>query len=124
MQVIENCSASLSNYEVLNLLQKVEPNEKMNNLATITYLASKYLEDTPCIKQNPEKIRKFLQEIGSFNLTKCEKLTLLNLCPTTPLEIQLIIEDSEDRLSDDDVEAVLQIIANLREDEQQDTKQT
>lgn len=123
MQVIESCSAYLSNYEVLELLQNIECNEKSNNLATITYLASKYLEDTQCMKQNPEKIRKFLEAIEPFNLTKCEKLTLLNLCPTRPIEIQLIIEDSEDRLSEKDVEAVLQVIANLREDEQ-DTEQS
>ncbi|XP_032683888.1 DNA-directed RNA polymerase III subunit RPC9 [Odontomachus brunneus] len=124
MQVEDSCSAYLSNYEVYNLLQNIECNEKSNNLATINYLASKYLDDTPCTKQNPEKIKKFLQAIESFNLTKCEKLTLLNLCPTTPLEIQLIIEDSEDRLSEQEVEAILQIIANVREDEQQDSEQT
>ncbi|XP_011148206.1 DNA-directed RNA polymerase III subunit RPC9 [Harpegnathos saltator] len=118
MQVVESCSAYLSNYEVLDLIQNVESSEKFKNLATITFLTKGYLGSTPCIKQNPEKIKKFLQAIGSFNLTKCEKLTLLNLCPTTALEIQLIVEDSEDRLSEEDVTAVLQIIANLRESEQ------
>lgn len=126
MEVVKSCSAYLSNYEVLDLLQnmKSQKKQKMNQLATIAYQTIRYLEDTPCKKQTPEKIREFLRAMQPFNLTKCEKLTLLNLCPTTPLEIQLIVEDSEDRLTEKDVETVLQTIANLREDEDQETEQT
>lgn len=62
----------------------------MNQLATITYQTIKYLEYTPCRKQNPEKIREFLKAMEPIKLTKAEKLTLLNHCPTTPLEIQLV----------------------------------
>lgn len=62
----------------------------MSQLATITYQTIKYLEDTPCMKQTPEKIREFLKAMERFKLTKAEKLALLNICPTTPLEIQLV----------------------------------
>lgn len=77
------------------MLQSIKSNKKQkmtqNQLATITYQTIRYLEDTPCKKQSPEKIKKFLQSMEPFNLTKCEKLTLLNVCPKTALEIQLVL---------------------------------
>ncbi|XP_015191218.1 PREDICTED: DNA-directed RNA polymerase III subunit RPC9 isoform X1 [Polistes dominula] len=120
MEVLNSCSALLSNYEVLDMLQSMKSNKKQkmtqNQLATITYQTIRYLEDTPCKKQTPEKIRKYLEAMKSFNLTKSEKLTLLNICPKTALEIQLIIEDSEERLSNEEVESLLEIIQNCFEE--------
>ncbi|OAD58296.1 DNA-directed RNA polymerase III subunit RPC9 [Eufriesea mexicana] len=123
MEVLKECSAYLSNYEVLNILQSIKANKKQkmkqNQLASITYQTIRYLEKTPCNRQSPEKIRDFLKAMEPFKLTKCEKLTLLNMCPKTPLEIQLIVEDSEDRLTDEEVDSLLQVVANyLGEDEQ------
>lgn len=88
-----NWNTLLSNYEVLDILQNTKSykKQKTNQLATITYQTIKYLEDTPCKKQSKEKITEFLKAMESKKLTKAEKLTLLNLCPTTPLEIQLVI---------------------------------
>ncbi|KYQ60188.1 DNA-directed RNA polymerase III subunit RPC9 [Trachymyrmex zeteki] len=94
----------------------------MNQLATITYQTLKYLEYMPCNKQNPKKIQEFLRAMEAIKLSKSEKLTLLNLYPTTPLEIQLMVEESEERLSEEEVETVLQIVAKVQEDEE-DTEQ-
>ncbi|XP_017788041.1 PREDICTED: DNA-directed RNA polymerase III subunit RPC9 [Habropoda laboriosa] len=126
MEVIKECSAYLSNYEVLDILQNIKANKKQkmkqNQLATITYQTIRYLEETPCKRQTPEKIRSFLKAMEPFKLTKCEKLTLLNVCPKTPLEIQLIVEDSEDRLNDEEVESLLQVITNYLGEDEQDEK--
>ncbi|CAK9809471.1 DNA-directed RNA polymerase III subunit RPC9 [Anthophora quadrimaculata] len=126
MEVVKECSAYLSNYEVLDILQNIKANKKQkikqNQLATITYQTIRYLEETPCKRQTPEKIRNFLKAMEPFKLTKCEKLTLLNVCPKTPLEIQLIVEDSEDRLNDEEVESLLQVIANYLGEDEQDEK--
>ncbi|XP_031844283.1 CGRP receptor component [Nomia melanderi] len=123
MEVLKECAAYLSNYEVLDILQNIKANKKQkmkqNQLATITYQTIRYLEETPCKKQSSEKIRDFLKAVESFKLTKCEKLTLLNVCPKTPLEIQLIVEDSEERLSDEEVESLLQAVTNYLGEEEQ-----
>ena len=50
----------------------------------------KYLQDTPCIHQSPEKIDKFLVHLKEFKLTKSEKLMLLNNTPTSALDIQVV----------------------------------
>ncbi|NP_001136339.1 CGRP receptor component isoform X1 [Nasonia vitripennis] len=122
MEVLKECSAYLSNYEVLDILQSIKSNKKqkaLNQLATITYQTIRYLEDTPCKKQSPEKINSFLQALEPFKLTKCEKLTLLNQCPKNALELQLIIEDSEDRLTEEQFEALLKVIAEHLDEEEQ-----
>lgn len=90
---LKETSAHLSNYEVLDILKGIKSNKKQksrNQLATITYQTIRYLEETPCKDQTPEKIRDFLKAVEAFNLTKSEKLILLNLCPKTALEIQLV----------------------------------
>lgn len=122
MEVLKECSSYLSNYEVLDILQNIKSNKKQkmtqNQLATITYQTIRYLEDTPCKRQSPEKIREFLKVLEPFKLTKCEKLTLLNVCPKTQLEMQLIVEDCDERLTDEDVESLLQVIANYLGDDE------
>jgi len=126
MKVIKgNWNTLLSNYEVLNILQNTKSYKKqVTQLATITYQTVKYLEDTPCKKQNPEKIREFLKAMEPIKLTKAEKLTLLNLCPTTPLEIQLMVEESEERLTEEEVENVLQCVAMVQGAEQNAEQET
>lgn len=124
MEVLKECSAYLSNYEVLDILQNMKANKKQkmkqNQLATITYQTIRHLEETPCKGQSPEKIEKFLKAVESFKLTRCEKLSLLNLCPKTPLEIQLIVEDSEERLTDGEIILLLQVITNYLTDQLDD----
>ena len=125
----------VSNYEVLNLLQekmkddagkKRHKKQRQENLATISYEVTKYLEKTPCKLQNEDVIRDFLVEVAPFNLTKGEKLQLLNLRPSTPVEIQLIIEESEERLkTDEELEKLLAIVEKLpvhEEDTEKDVK--
>ncbi|XP_074636257.1 DNA-directed RNA polymerase III subunit RPC9-like [Acropora palmata] len=124
MEVIDEKAAMLSNYEVYQLLQETEIKNKVGqtkikkpkhlvNLSTICYEARKHLEKTPCKSQGPEIIEDFLKAMASFNLTRAEKLQLLNLRPTTPVEIQLIIEDCEDRLkTDEEIEQLLNIISS------------
>ncbi|PSN46686.1 DNA-directed RNA polymerase III subunit RPC9 [Blattella germanica] len=118
MGTVNPNAAVLSNYEVLTLLQELRGQQKRSNtrsqLATITYETIKYLQDTPCSQQSPEIIRNFLKALEPFKLTKAEKVMLLNNPPTTPLEIQLMVEESEERLTDEQVEALLQIVVDCK----------
>ncbi|XP_069689139.1 DNA-directed RNA polymerase III subunit RPC9 isoform X2 [Periplaneta americana] len=114
METINANAATLSNYEVLTLLKELRGQQKRSNtrsqLATITYETIRYLQDTPCNQQSEEMIKNFLKAIEPFKLTKAEKVMLLNNPPTTPLEIQLMVEESEERLTDEQVEQLLQIM--------------
>ncbi|KAL9981090.1 hypothetical protein ACROYT_G009749 [Oculina patagonica] len=132
MEVLNEKAAMLSNYEVYQLLQETENQSKgdkskkrqkhLVNLSTICYEARKHLEKTPCKNQSPEIIEEFLKAMQPFNLTRAEKLQLLNLRPTTPVEIQLIIEDSEERLkTDQEIEELLNVIATKLPDIHEET---
>ena len=126
MEVVDECSSMLSNYEVFSLLQDIksgkngqkQPNKYLNQLATITYSTLKYLEGTPCNVQSAETIENFMKALAPFNLTKSEKLQLLNQRPTSAVEIQLIIEESEERLTEEQIEEVLEVIGTHLPDDQ------
>lgn len=72
-----------------------------------------YLEDSPCKHQSRESIHAFLTEVKNlgYKLTTTECLMMVNDPPTSALHIQLLIEDSEERLSEEQVNEILQIVA-------------
>ena len=53
-------------------------------------------------------MNNFFDAIEKYNLTPSEKLLILNHCPESAVEIQLLIEDSEERLSEEQVDLILQ----------------
>ncbi|KYB25957.1 DNA-directed RNA polymerase III subunit RPC9 [Tribolium castaneum] len=112
MEIVNANSATLSNFEVMKHLQRIKDSRKKHKgqLATITYETLRYLENTPCAQQSPQSITECLKDLEPFNLNKNEKLMLINSPPTTALEIQLMIEESEERLTEEQVEQILQIV--------------
>lgn len=119
----------MSNYETYLVVKQIQEanNERENSkrgkkgqnrslehcnygLNTVTYETLKYLEQTPCIEQNQDLIVKLYHEIKKFDLKKSEILQILNLRPTTPVELQLIIEDSETRLTETQSNELIDLI--------------
>ena len=73
-----------------------------------------YTERTPAgsLSGNIEsgKFNEFFDAIEKYNLKPAEKLQILNHCPKSAVEIQLLVEDSEERLSDTDVDELLTLV--------------
>ncbi|XP_029485764.1 DNA-directed RNA polymerase III subunit RPC9 isoform X2 [Oncorhynchus nerka] len=123
----------LSNYEVYQLLTDLKEQRKdsgknkhsagQQNLNTIMYEVThtcflsfqtlKYLSKTPCSRQNPETVKNFLTTMVPHKLTKAEKLQLLNHRPETAVEIQLMVEESEERLSEEQIEELIQKVTDV-----------
>ncbi|XP_064392179.1 DNA-directed RNA polymerase III subunit RPC9-like [Halichondria panicea] len=120
MEIIDKNVAMLSNFEVHDLLASLQtntkgkkPNGRAQNLATITYETNEYLSKTPCALQDAKIIKDFLNDLKLVKLTKAEKLQLLNLRPVTQVELQLLVEEMEERLSEEETTALLERVAAL-----------
>ncbi|XP_072301593.1 DNA-directed RNA polymerase III subunit RPC9 [Eucyclogobius newberryi] len=113
----------LSNFEIFKLLTDLKEQRKdsgknkhsvgQQNLNTIMYETLKYLSKTPCSRQSPEIVKEFLTTMMPHKLTKAEKLQVLNHRPQTAVEIQLMVEESEERLSEEQIEELIQTIAEI-----------
>ncbi|XP_055639884.1 DNA-directed RNA polymerase III subunit RPC9 [Toxorhynchites rutilus septentrionalis] len=117
MEIINPNAAILTNFEVMTALKDMKSNKKkhgLRNLATITYETVQFLEETACKDETNETIMEFLRAMKQFNLAKNECLMLINEPPTSPLHIQLVIEDSDERLTDEQVNQIIEYASKLR----------
>ncbi|XP_013409009.1 DNA-directed RNA polymerase III subunit RPC9 [Lingula anatina] len=120
MEVIDENASMLSNFEIYTLLKDIQqgqhgqkkPSKQQQQLSTISYETIKYLEKTPCKHQSSEIIADFIKALEPFKLSKAEKIQLLNQRPSTAVEIQLLIEESEERLTEEQIEQLLDLILN------------
>lgn len=96
------------------------------HLPTVIYESLRYLERTPCAHQSPSVVRDFLRKLEErrehFPLTKAERLQLLNQRPSSAVELQVLIEDNEERFSLEQMDELLEfVLDNLPESNQADS---
>lgn len=114
----------LTNREVLSVLQQAKAKstkqKHMFKHNTIVFEADKYLKSTPAASQNEEVVKKLMTELsGMFKLTAPEILQIVNLRPKSNVELSMIIEEAEERYSDEKMEEILQLIlSNLPDTEE------
>lgn len=63
--------------------------------------------------QTAEAVEQLMKFLLDFKLTKAEKLQIVNLLPRTMVEFYLIVEECEDRFSEEEVERILNFINEL-----------
>ena len=124
MEIINKNSALLSNFEVYKLLKETKEKEDLKyknsnnqqnidkNLPTIIYESLKHLEKSACINYSKEIIQNFLKDCEKYQLTKVEKLQLLNQRPASAVELQLFVENSEERFTIEQMDEILEFINN------------
>ncbi|KAL0960957.1 hypothetical protein HGRIS_005957 [Hohenbuehelia grisea] len=93
-----------------------DPNvvEISENLRTIEVEAIQYLagELQPTPQQTPAKIQELLRGLAPYNLTKAEKLQIVNIAPQSAPVLWAIIEEVEDRLNIDQMNEIISLVQN------------
>lgn len=112
MEVVNENVATLSNAEVFQLLEDEKLIEhRITNVATVAYETIKHLEKTPCRHQDKDTIESFMKALERYEFTKAEKLQLLNLRPTSIVEVQLIVEELDERLkTEEELQKLIDLI--------------
>merc|ERR1719367_2018486 len=84
------------------------------SLLTVTVESLAWLESQPASVQSEEIIKSFQDKLKKFqteenvSFKKSEIFLLINQRPVSPVEIQLLIENSEERLTEAQVESLLE----------------
>ncbi|KAJ8496139.1 hypothetical protein ONZ45_g2287 [Pleurotus djamor] len=137
MEVVSKRAALLCNYEVLTLLRELEEDhlaraktafkvkkeegassssgaakdvEVSENLRTIEVEAIQYLSSPPISQQSPEGIQTLMQGLAPFNLTKAEKLQIVNIAPQSLPVLWAIVEELEDRMTPEQMEEITTLV--------------
>lgn len=111
MEYIKGCTEPMSNRQVLDLL-KGYSSKKQTNLATILYETTSYLESSPAANSSTKNIATFLDTLKEkeYDLTKMEKIQLVNLHPSNETELHLMIDNIEEKLTDEQRGELLELI--------------
>ncbi len=79
-------------------------------VATLVLETLSSLESTPASTQTSDQVKDFLCKTEEFGLTKSERLMLLNHRPRSELEVHLLVEESEERLNEEQVKIRLDYV--------------
>ncbi|EDW06751.1 DNA-directed RNA polymerase III subunit RPC9 [Drosophila mojavensis] len=112
METVNATYSYITNFEVMQILQHIKGTKKkwgMHNLATVTYEALQYLEESPCKTQTRESIKGYLCDLATYRLMPHEQLQMVNDPPTSALHTQLLIDDNKVPLTDEENEAIIQL---------------
>jgi hypothetical protein len=130
MKVLESQNALLSNYEVYQHIVDQQKRSKSHkrrvpgNLATLMTEVLTYLREKPgpLEKQeetgayNPAAITQLFERIQQENfqsdLAKGEVLSIINLRPNSTAILSVVIEDMEERFTEDEQNKLIQIIGD------------
>lgn len=114
MEVLDECSEELSNRQVLDLVKNYT-SKKQKNLATILYETTSYLESSPAASSSTQQLAKFLDMLKEkqYELSKMEKIQLVNLKPQNETELILTIDNIEEKLNEEQRVELLEMIKNV-----------
>ncbi|EPY52043.1 DNA-directed RNA polymerase III complex subunit Rpc17 [Schizosaccharomyces cryophilus OY26] len=127
MKILNARDAYLTNAEVYLHLKDMEEEQNQRtrergaagglvseNLRTIQFEILKYMStQTNCSQMDEEKFLACLKVLDEYELTKAEKLVILNNRPSSIPEIYACIEGIEERLQEEQMEALIEKINSV-----------
>ncbi|KAL5110495.1 DNA-directed RNA polymerase III subunit RPC9 [Taenia crassiceps] len=114
MNIDSNEVKPLTNFEVYDFMKnRMDSKDKVRAQQTILYTGMKYFnEKSPCTVQTPDVIQSFIASVRHFNLKKSELLALINNCPTTQVELSVMISDLDTRFTMPQIEGIITAVSS------------
>ncbi|KAL5542020.1 hypothetical protein UlMin_009730 [Ulmus minor] len=116
MKILEANAGALTNFEVLNFLRSKgaskDPTRVLADVAPSEYKVYDYLVETSASNLTRENIDEFLEKSKKYDLAKAELLNIINIRPSSAVEIFSIIEQCDARLGDS-VEELVEMVAEV-----------
>ncbi|XP_049932119.1 uncharacterized protein LOC116249222 isoform X1 [Nymphaea colorata] len=119
MKIKEKKSGILTNFEVLEHLKSrgatLDPFGSLSMARRSECKVFDYLAQTSAATQTRERISEFLQRSEKYKLTSAEKVQVINLSPSRPVELDgvMIVPEVENRMTDDEVNEFLNLVVEL-----------
>uniref|UniRef100_A0A5B6YNU1 DNA-directed RNA polymerase III subunit RPC9 n=1 Tax=Davidia involucrata TaxID=16924 RepID=A0A5B6YNU1_DAVIN len=111
-----NCGA-LTNFEVLDFLRSrgaaKDPTRVIAPIAPSEWKVYDYLEQSVACNQTRESIKEFSEKCKKYKLATAEVINIINVRPSSVVEIDPIIEECDTRMGEgveDLVEMVMQVL--------------
>ncbi|KAI8008229.1 DNA-directed RNA polymerase III subunit RPC9 [Camellia lanceoleosa] len=116
MKILKANAGALTNFEVLDFLQSrgaaKDSARIVVSVAQSEFKVFDYLEQSAACNQTRERITEFVKKCKKYNLAKAEILNIINIRPSSVVEIDPIIEECESRLGDS-VEELVELLAEV-----------
>ncbi|VEL26753.1 unnamed protein product [Protopolystoma xenopodis] len=115
MQIDHKKISYITNFEVHTLIQKkLESRKKIRGQQTLLYTTQKYMkEKSPAHLQDADQISRFSLQMKPYNMSKHELLMLLNNCPSTQVELSVMISELDTRYTASQIEQILSITREI-----------
>ncbi|KAA8515272.1 hypothetical protein F0562_018498 [Nyssa sinensis] len=109
-------SGILTNFEVLDFLRSrgaaKDPTRVIAPIAPSEWKVYDYLEQSAACNQTRENIKAFSEECKKYNLATAEVINIINLRPSSVVEIDPLIEECDTRLGEG-VEELVEIVVQV-----------
>lgn len=117
MKIQKANAGPLANFEVLDLLRSrgasKDPARVMASLASSEFKVYDYLVEGAACNQTRESINEFNEKCKEYHLTNAEIMSIINIRPSSEVEINPIIDQYDTRLGDkvdEFLEMVVQVL--------------
>ncbi|KAK9103959.1 hypothetical protein Sjap_021213 [Stephania japonica] len=116
MKVIKANAGALTNFEVLDFLRSrgaSNPTRVIGSVAPSEFQVYDYLLQSSACNQTRESVNEFLCKCEKFDLAKAEKLNIINIRPSSEVEIDPIIEQCENRMGAEEVQVLVKTVVEV-----------
>jgi DNA-directed RNA polymerase subunit F len=114
MEIVDDRGPLLCDWEVLQHLCEQRDarstRRTSQSVLTIEFECIEYLKAAPSGPLSKEQVNGLLQFLAAKELTKLERLMIVNQLPKTAVHFHVIVEECEERFADDEIEQILEVI--------------